>query len=200
MKSSKNKKFNAGKISIIVVIVALLGLSGWLLYDRQSNKNDQSQNQQNTGEEESTNETVPAEEAEDQADSQVPENNISVNFSPGGLFTSAEKSKLQKMMVQPNIDYAAQYIGQPEYSPLVSIAVSKKSDSDYAAQPDYAKYRYSVKSISENGGGGEFLYGENDVINWWLPDCFNGDCQLNSDFKAKYAEIVNKIAARGDTP
>lgn len=186
--------FGAVEILILLVIAGLVGVAGWLVYSSQKDTKTSNATQKNDAAQESTNGTTNTSAADESSTSLTP------TYSPATLFSDSEKTSLDKMLIRPNIDYAEQYKDKEGYDPLISITVTSKTDAEYATQPDYAKYRYTVKVVSKSGATSDFLYGEKDVIDWWLPECFDGKCGLTDTFKNKYPEIVSKLQAQGSTP
>lgn len=106
-------------------------------------------------------------------------------------FTQEEKANLDKKVVKPYLDHKEQYKGQESYNPVVSLTLTKKTSGSY---------KYEINAIWKSGGYEGFLYGGNGVIDWWTPDCFDGNCGLTEQFQQEYPEIVAIIKARGNTP
>ena len=197
---NEDMKKNQQGISVVVVlvVVAVAGLAaagGWFALSRKDSNKQTGTVQtgdvkEKAGEQERTTPTEAAAAAD----------TVTVTYTPDSLFTEQEKVSLQKKLVQPNIDYAEQYKGKEGYNPVTEITITKKSNAEYAALSATAKYRYTVKVVARGGTIAEFLFAENDVIEWWLPECYDGQCGLSEGFKAKYPEIVKKLQNTGNTP
>jgi len=193
MKNSQKGFAHLG-IIILIVVLGVIGAAGYYVYN--SSKDDK-QTTQSTDTKTVSSATESSTAASTTAETK---STIKPTYTPENLFTESEKTELDKKLIQPNIDYAEQYKDKEGYDPVISITVTKKTDAEYASQPEYSKYRYTVDVVSKNGTKTGFLYAEKDVIDWWLPECFNGQCGLNDAFKVKYPEIVTKLKAQGNTP
>lgn len=187
----KNSQKGFAHLGIILLLV-VLGAAGAVGYYVYSSNKDDKQTTQNTD--------TSAESSTATSATTETQSSIKPTYTPESLFTESEKTELDEKLIQPNIDYAEQYKDKEGYDPVVSITVTKKTDTEYASQPDYSKYRYTVDIVSKNGTKTGFLYAENDVIDWWTPECFNGQCGLNDTFKTKYPAIVAKLKTQGNTP
>lgn len=187
--------FSVAVVLVVLVVSGLAAGGGWFVLSRnKSNKQVGTVQTDGAKDKAGEPERVTPEEAATAADT------VTVTYTPDNLFTEQEKVSLQKKLIQPNIDYAEQYKGKEGYNPVTAITITKKSNAEYAALSASAKYRYIVKVVAKGGAIGEFLFAENDVIEWWLPECYDGQCRLTEGFKAKYPEIVNKLQATGNTP
>jgi hypothetical protein len=108
-----------------------------------------------------------------------------VVYTPSGQFDTAEKTELQKKLVNPLLDW---YKGNN--TSTVSLNIEKPN-------PAIAGYVYKVTYINEGGSNGGFLYGTSKPLEWWLPVCMGPDgCQFSDDFKAKYPEIVKQMESK----
>jgi hypothetical protein len=122
-----------------------------------------------------------------------------ITYSPENAFSRAEKTLLEKRLILPMIDYEEQYENEEGYDPIKTITITKFTDKEYEEQMSYTKYRYNVTVVSRHSTA-ERLYGENDTINWWAPECYHGGCGVKDTFKAKYPEIVDLLIQNGYTP
>ena len=99
-------------------------------------------------------------------------------FSPGGLFSTGEKTELANKMLSP---YKAWHTDQGNL--VVSIHVQQNS-SISASQ-------YSVDAIYRNSVYEGFLFGAIDAASqdWWFPECLDA-CPFSASFRATYPEVV----------
>lgn len=111
-------------------------------------------------------------------------------------FSLSEKEKLTKYLVNPYYDYSEMLKNSADYNPISSFKISRYSDSVLNSRT-YAKYRYGVE-VENKIGKSEFLYGDNDLIDWWIPIC-EYSCNINEEFKTKYPEIINLMINQGVT-
>lgn len=213
MKLHKNQSgFSPVEIIIIILMVVLTGAVGWLVYDRQQKSEQSSQNPTTINSfEECVAAGYPVMESYPEQcaangksftknyDKQNQTGDTVVVFTPDGLYSEEEKKALRAKLTDPFIDYAEQYKGKEGYNPVVSFSVSKSSDAEHASAQNN-EYRYTVRAVLKNGGTHDFLYGKDDVIAWWVPDCYDNQCGLTEEFKAKYPEIVAELKKNGMTP
>ena len=99
-------------------------------------------------------------------------------FSPGGLFSTGEKTELANKMLNP---YKAWHTDEGDS--VVSIHVQQNS-SISASQ-------YSVDAIYRNSVYEGFLFGTIDAASqdWWTPTCLDA-CTFSTSFRATYPEVV----------
>lgn len=99
-------------------------------------------------------------------------------FSPGGLFTTGEKTEITNKMINP---YKAWHSDQGDS--VVSIHVQQNT-SISASQ-------YDVNVINRDGVYEGFLYGSIDRASqdWWTPTCMDA-CTFSTSFRATYPEVV----------
>jgi|SRR3989344_3394363 len=99
-------------------------------------------------------------------------------FSPGGLFTTSEKTEITNKMLNP---YKAWHRDQGDS--VVSIHVQQNT-SISASQ-------YDVNAIYRNSVYEGFLYGTIDAASqdWWVPTCLDA-CTFSASFRATYPEVV----------
>lgn len=213
MKLHRNQSgFSPVEIIIVIVMVGLTGAIGWLVYDRQkkSEQSAQISTAINSFEDcvaagnpvmESYPEQCSANgksftkqlEQKDETSSAV------VVFVPDGLYSNEEKNTLKARLTDPFVDHAEQYKGKEGYNPVISVSVNKLSNEEYAST-NSGGYRYTVRAVLKNGGTHDFLYGQNDIIIWWLPECYDTQCGLTDGFKTKYPEIVAELKNHGMKP
>lgn len=104
-----------------------------------------------------------------------------IAFIPS-VFSDSEKQQLRTRVLNPYIDWDKENPNpQDRY-----VAV-------YVERTDSLDYKYSINSISGNGGWGGFLYGNDNqaVLPLWTPDCM-GRCTFSESFKKKYPEVVSE--------
>ncbi len=115
------------------------------------------------------------------AENPAPSERPPIIFTPGGAFSANTKSEIQTKIIDPFIDYYA----TDQYFKVASIEVSENT------QASKTTYPYLFSAISKTGGNQGFVIGK--TIDWWIPECM-GPCPLTEAFKAKYPEIVKKLA------
>lgn len=109
-------------------------------------------------------------------------------------FSLIEKEKLTKYLVNPYYDYSEMFKNSSDYNPITSFKINRYSDSELNSKT-YAKYRYGVE-VEKKIGKNEFLFGDNDLIDWWIPIC-EYICNVNEEFKNKYPEIISTMVKQG---
>ncbi len=102
-------------------------------------------------------------------------------FTPGGLFTDAEKSQLKNKLIDPFFDFQ----NSTELNYIV-MTIEK-----YNPTPAHG-YKYEVQGITKSGAYQSFLFGQATPLEWWLPECMGG-CNFTPEFEAKYPEIVEAL-------
>ncbi|GBE17204.1 hypothetical protein BMS3Abin15_01041 [bacterium BMS3Abin15] len=99
-----------------------------------------------------------------------------VVYERPGLLTPAEKTNLEKKMVNPFFAYYNE-----EEINYVTMSV------EVPINPGEA---YSVLAIYKNGGSMGFLFGERGGdYDYWEPECMN-DCPFSDAFRAQYPQIA----------
>ena len=194
----KNQKgLGLVEILIIILILGAAGVGGYYVWQKNdSDKSTKSSSKEQSGaSDKSSQSSSPASVVKETALSA-----IELTYSPENRFSASEKSELKKKLIEPLVDHGEMAKGTQSYNPVLSIMITKDTDAEYASDPSYAKFRYSVDANYKNGVKAGFSYGENDIIDWWLPECFDGQCGLSSAFKEKYPEIVSRLSAAGNTP
>jgi len=99
-------------------------------------------------------------------------------FSPGGLFSTGEKTELANKMLNP---YKAWHTDQGDS--VVSIHVQQNTS--------ISSSQYTVDAIYRNGVYEGFLFGAIDAASqdWWFPECLDA-CPFSASFRATYPEVV----------
>lgn len=192
--------FSAIEALLIVVIVAIVGGTGFYVYHAQTNANKNLKGDNSTAPKFKNNSKKAAKTPATAQTTDETIGTVKISFSPANLYSSIEKSTLKAKLLEPIIDFDVQFKDTNGYVPLASLSITKKTDAQYAAADASGKYRYSVHQVSTSGGTTDFLYGQNDTIDWWLPQCYANKCDLTDTFKAKYPEIVKQLQASGLTP
>lgn len=177
-----HKKRRKGLVIFLAVLLFVLALGAagylyWLLQDKEdelararSDIASLESRLSDTGEDEADGaETAPSESA-DAGDLPV------VVFSPGGLFTDAEKNEITSKMIDP-----LKHWSNDQDDELVSIHVQEREGSA----------EYFVDVIHRDGVYEGFLYGTVDAAtqDWWTPTCLDA-CEFTDEFQAAYPEVV----------
>ncbi|MDO8591432.1 MAG: hypothetical protein Q7R60_00705 [bacterium] len=175
-KTNKNQK-KLVMFLLIALLILALGAAGWL-YWQLSQKKDQltikgseitslQKTIADSGDKTSTTDTASSTD-----DLPV------IVFSPGGLFTTGEKTEITNKMINP---YKAWHLDQGHS--VVSIHVQQNT-SISASQ-------YDVNVINRDGVYEGFLYGSIDRASqdWWTPTCMDA-CTFSTSFRATYPEVV----------
>lgn len=174
-----DQKGNLGILTVLAVVL-LVVLSGTSVYFWQ--KYEQTRNQPGATEELSYKEALEMDMVDEEtpATSEADEETVVVVYTPGGLFSEAEKSEIDAKFVNPFIDWSNDIEQYP-----VSVEIEKP------AAP-VAGYRYEFTYINQGGGNGGFLFGTQTPLEWWIPTCMGG-CNLSAEFIAKYPEIAAQV-------
>jgi hypothetical protein len=102
-----------------------------------------------------------------------------VVFVPSGLFEEDEKENILQYLIEPYYAF-----NKDRGKIYVSIMVTKNEEEI----PDY---RYDIQAISEEETYAGFLYGEETIEEWWIPECM-GSCDFSKDFEEEFPEIVER--------
>ena len=176
-KETKSKK-KLVAILLVVLLLAALGASGYLYWQFKDNKQQLSQKEA---------EKTALEKKLAECKKLAKESGLTIDtggddlpvviFSPGGLFTEAEKTEITNKMIAP---YKAWHRDQGDS--LVSIHVQQ-----HFATPG----QYVVNVIYQNEVYEGFLYGTIDAATqaWWFPECLDA-CEFSDTFRAAYPEVV----------
>ena len=99
-------------------------------------------------------------------------------FSPGGLFSTGEKTELANKMLNP---YKAWHTDEGDS--VVSIHVQPNTS--------ISSSQYTVDAIYRNGVYEGFLFGAIDAASqdWWTPTCLDA-CTFSTSFRTTYPEVV----------
>lgn len=109
-----------------------------------------------------------------------------VVYEPAGVFSAADKAKLEKMLINPYVDY--------NESKGVVLILIEDNNKDLFTNGD-SDDKYIVSAYGEEFSEG-FLFGsKKNGIDWYVPTCALGDCKLEVDFRDKYPEIAKKFDA-----
>ncbi len=174
---------NSKQFSILlgIVIVALLAIIGYLTF-RSNPKPEIAQTQNNNQNNSIETPSNTANDSNKNNNSQTPPVKLPVIAFIPDVFSNTEKQQIQTRLLDPLIDWNKDS-PETDYH-YVSITVKKTDSLDY---------KYSINSVSANGGWGGFLYGTDSqaVIPLWTPDCM-GRCTFSESFKKKYPEVVSE--------
>ena len=113
--------------------------------------------------------------AEDEISLDLPQ----VVFTPGGLFTDADRDLIRARVIGPFIHYHADL---DDSAQMLTVHVQPFEDDP--------RWLYQAEAIFAGGGYiGWMLPASDGELDWWLPDCM-GPCELSDSFRAAYPEIV----------
>jgi len=102
-----------------------------------------------------------------------------VVFTPGGLFSDADRDLIMAKVIGPFIHYHGDL---EEYPQLLTVHVQPYDDDP--------AWLYTAEAIFAGGGyTGWLLPATAGELDWWVPDCM-GPCALSDSFRAAYPEIV----------
>jgi hypothetical protein len=102
-----------------------------------------------------------------------------VVFTPGGLFSDADRDLIMAKVIGPFIHY---YGDLEEHPQLLTVHVQPYDDDP--------AWPYTADAIFAGGGyTGWLLPATAGELDWWVPDCM-GPCTLSDSFRAAYPEIV----------
>jgi hypothetical protein len=169
-KTVSDKKDKKQTILILVIILLLAALMGatYLYWQLENNKHTLSQTQ--------TDKTALEKKLSDLRGigETTPPAPVTV-FSPGGLFTDAEKVEITTKMINPYMIWHKD-LGDI----LVSIHVQQNS---------VTPRQYTVDAIYKDGVYEGFLYGKVDATSqdWWHPIC-EDTCKFTNSFKDAYPQ------------
>lgn len=175
----KQQGFSVVEALLILVIISLLGGSGYYVLNA---KNNAGKSLDSAASQEQKIPTLNQAEKDDSV----------ISFA-SGAFTNQDKKDLSQKLIEPYFAYYNQFKGTDKYVEPVSITIHKISDEEYAKQQSYAKYRFKVEIVTRNSGTESFIYGDNDKIDYWLPNCGVIGCTFDKEFRAKYPQIVTKV-------
>lgn len=187
----KNKGFGAVEGLIVIVIIAIIGVVGWRVYD--SSKNKKTTNQTQVAE--TSNKTQTATAQSETKPTATPEAKKDTVYHPElpvivfatDTFTDKEKSDLKSKVIQPYIDFYDS--DNTDNYAIVSVEVD-----DLIRQGMDDTYEYSIRVISTTGYAGFLNTPKGQQIDWYQPDCMD-KCQFKDTFKSKYPELVKKYEA-----
>lgn len=110
---------------------------------------------------------------------------VTVVFEAEGSFTAAEKTELQKKVIDPFTDYYLEPGSSTQK--LLTLTISKNN------QASKDTYPYQAQAIFDGGGNMGFLIMKVGAgVDWWYPECMIS-CNLSAAYKAKYPEIAAKV-------
>jgi hypothetical protein len=102
-----------------------------------------------------------------------------VVFTPGGLFSDADRELIMAKVIGPFIHYHGDL---EDYPQLLTVHVQPYEDDP--------AWLYTAEAIFAGGGyTGWLLPATGGELDWWVPDCM-GPCPLSDSFRAAYPEIV----------
>lgn len=107
-----------------------------------------------------------------------------IAYIPSGLFDNKEKDEIKEKVLEPFFSF-----NEDEGITYIAILVEKLS------QEDNDIFQYDIQAVSKDGVYSGFLFGEDEPLELWIPDCMDG-CEFSDDFKKDFPKTVeqyNKI-------
>lgn len=102
-------------------------------------------------------------------------------------FSSQERSKITETHANPQIDYYELV----EERDVASFAVEKYSQEQLQNQDDF---RFEATIIFSDGSNAGYVFGENQTIEPWAPECIDMGCpELPEEFVEKHPDIASLI-------
>ncbi len=185
MKKLNSKGFSIVEGLVIIVIVGLIAGVGWLVLQRQKNKDNSSNTSQSSAAELSS-ETSSSNNSNN-IETLYPETIIYrddgvVVYFPNGFIDKDDKGELITKLINPMIDYSPGI--------FISITVDPNIPQLYASGNRDEKYSVRTIGKKDKGETGTFYFGsKKDGINWWTPTCLD-NCSFTQSYRNTYPEVV----------